>query len=432
VTAGPTVASGGRTPSNRPRKSFYAKLKPGPGHSSHEVRADQRARLFAAVIELTAERGYDGLTVRGISRTSGVSTRTFYVHFANVEECFAATYRSIMRWVAEQLAEATATSRDRGAALRTWIQVLVDSAAADPQAARMALIDCYDGGPAMLREIETATAGVERQVAAGPDDFPQTLGLAIVAGVERVLRTKVLEGRAGELPLTEGDLANWVDSVDALEAIPPSDLPSRPPKRRLPPRAGQKDPGFAAFEAIGGDRGRILAAVAKLSLTNGFWALNLPDIRREAGVSRRQLDTLYGGVTDCYLDAIETLTVAAACRAVQAGEAGSTWRDRVERISDRFCTELASSPLLARLGFIDIFATGSAGLRCRERLITRAAESLRREAPRADRKAELAAVASISACWRLVQTELVTTGSSRDAPSFLTRLVLQDQTMSQV
>lgn len=397
-------APDGRAPFTRPRKVRYSKLKPGPGQSAEEVRADQRARLHGATIELTAERGYAALTVRGISRTAGVSTRTLYAHFENVEECFASTYRWIMRRAAEQLPDGEATREEWENGVCEWIRMLMASVAANPHAGKLALVDSYDGGPAMLREIEVATSALEQKLAEGPVSRP--LSQAILAGVERVVRTKLLEGREVELPRLDSELADWVLGVTDLESASESGsrLTSTGP-RPLPPTSARRDPAFAAFDAIGGDRGRVLAAIARLSVAKGYWNLTATDLRREAGVSRRQLDGLFDGIGSCYAEASQVLLTAAARQAIDESDESLSWSGRIEQIVQCLCAEVARSPLLARLGFIDVFTPGSAGLLRRERLLTRSAMWLHRSAPAGQRPSELVAEASIAASWRLVQAE---------------------------
>lgn len=406
-------------------RPLYVKLKPGPGHSADEVRTSQRARIHRAMYELVAERGYAGLTVRGLSRTSEVSTRTFYTQFANVEDCFASTYRSIMKGAADRLSETITRSRDRSEGLRSSIRVLANLVADNPQAARLALIDCYDGGPAMLREVEIATASIERQLAAGPAPLPLPLSQGVVAGVERVLRSKLLEDRQDELPGIAGALATWVLSVCDRPAPPPAPT-STPPA--LPPRrtSGRSDPGFTAFEAIDGDRGRVLAAVAKLSAKEGYWALTPPKLRREAGVSRRHFDLLFESVEHCYLEAIEVMALAGARRAVEKVTA-TTWEHRVPQLARHACTEIAASAHLSRLAFSELYASGSTGLRCREHLLSRAASWMRTSAPSRHGMSELTAEASVAASWRLMQVELTAKGPAsrlRDAPPFIAHVVL--------
>jgi len=51
----------------------YAKLHPGPGWTREQAASHQRARIYAAMIELVAERGYGAVTVRELVRFAGVS-----------------------------------------------------------------------------------------------------------------------------------------------------------------------------------------------------------------------------------------------------------------------------------------------------------------------------------------------------------------------
>ena len=411
-------------PSEASRSHLLAKLKPGPGQLPEEVRASQQARIRHAMVELVAERGYSGVTIRGLVRTSGVSTSTFYRHFPNVEECFASTYRAIMLRAFKHLSDETESSRDWEKGLRKGIRTLTLAVARNPHAARLALVDCYDGGPAMLREVETATSTIERRLVEGEVPLPTRLGQGAVAGVERVIRTKLLEGLEQQLPETAEELADWVLSLYDLEPEPRLGLKLEGDGPR--PLALRKDPAFAVFDAIGGDRGRILAAVAKLSAAGGYWNLTLPSVRREAGVSRRNFNAIFAGVDACYLEAVEVLARAAVRTAAKESSASTGRPGRVEPFAISLCEQIARSPLMARLGFIDVFAPGGAGLRCRERLVTEAAQMLL-AARRDPVVSGSAAEATASAGWRLLQAELQeATGSapSQESAALLTQLPL--------
>jgi AcrR family transcriptional regulator len=49
-----------------------------------------RERILDAMIELVAERGFAGVTVKLVTSRAQVSSRTFYEHFAGLEACFSA------------------------------------------------------------------------------------------------------------------------------------------------------------------------------------------------------------------------------------------------------------------------------------------------------------------------------------------------------
>ena len=48
------------------------------------------------MIALVDSAGWSGVRVRTLARTAGVSTATFYKHFANADECLASTYDAVM------------------------------------------------------------------------------------------------------------------------------------------------------------------------------------------------------------------------------------------------------------------------------------------------------------------------------------------------
>ena len=57
------------------------RLRPGPGTPREDVLANQRQRLFGAMVASVAERGYVATTVNDLAEISGVSSRTFYDFF---------------------------------------------------------------------------------------------------------------------------------------------------------------------------------------------------------------------------------------------------------------------------------------------------------------------------------------------------------------
>ncbi|HWY90926.1 MAG TPA: helix-turn-helix domain-containing protein, partial [Solirubrobacteraceae bacterium] len=71
----------------------YHKLPPGVrgrnGLSRDQVVQHQRTRLYEAMVEIAATRGYQATTIKAISALAGVSRQTFYDLFgADKEACF--------------------------------------------------------------------------------------------------------------------------------------------------------------------------------------------------------------------------------------------------------------------------------------------------------------------------------------------------------
>lgn len=404
----------GRKGTRAHKSSLYRKLKPGPGHSASEVVANQRARLRRAMVELVAERGFSGVTVRGLSSTAGVSTRTFYAHFPNAEECFTSTFESVMRTALKRFTASGMTDADWELAIRSGLTSLMREIGANPSAGRLALVESFSAGPAMLREMSFATRDFEQFMLdtfnAAPDRvaLPMPIIQSIAAGAERVVRSRLLAGHAAELPKVSEALADWALSMHdpAVAELPVPEAAAG--ERRAVRRAGDaRKPGTGEFAAIGCERGRILAAVIRLSAADGYWNLTVPRIRREAEVSRRAFDTHFENVSQCYLKGIEALTARAAMRAQRKGEGAGSWEGRVFRVAKAYCTEVARSPALAQLSYVEIFAPGQEGLTARERMITNTAGRLRQVAGEGATITELGAEASAAASWRIVQGEVV-------------------------
>src|SRR2546421_12380551 len=54
----------------------------------------QRARMYHAIVRAVSEKGYAKVTVADVVALAGVSRRTFYEHFKDVEDCFVEAYEA--------------------------------------------------------------------------------------------------------------------------------------------------------------------------------------------------------------------------------------------------------------------------------------------------------------------------------------------------
>jgi AcrR family transcriptional regulator len=385
----------------------FAKLRPGPGRPSVEVEKNQRARLRTALLEQVVAEGYRSVTVRGLARTAGVSTRTLYRIYGNVEDCFAATYDSV---VAEAIERATIAVGRRGsgeAALRIGLRELTQAIAENPRQARFVLLDANAAGPRLREGIRARNTDFEALLAEalaripGWSAAPAGMTRAMVAGVTHAARARMIAEYKAE-PLFADRLANWILSL-RLPAMPKSPgLPapmSRSSEGRYPCL-----PASLAGKA-GDERGRILAATARIGAQDGYAALSISRIRSAAGVSRRVFDRNFDSVEDCFLAAVEELVLAAIAESKRL-VVGDSWEQRVRSGSFALCAAAARNSALARFAFVDVLEPGLEGLRRRQRAIAMAAAHLRRAAPPDARPGELVGEASVAASWELIETEL--------------------------
>lgn len=117
--------------------------------SREEVSASQRRRLLHAVTEEVGEFGYSATTATRVFRRAGVSSRAFYEHFADVQDCFLSAYDECVRTTNRVLAEIEVASSSApvgrfDALLGAYLQLLADH----PNVARTFLVEIYSAGPA--------------------------------------------------------------------------------------------------------------------------------------------------------------------------------------------------------------------------------------------------------------------------------------------
>src|SRR6201995_3848054 len=81
----------------------FKKLKPGPGLSRDAVATDQKLRLRRALSSMTAEVGFEAVTVRGLLRRAGISSSSFYKHYDSIEDCLAAIVGATIRGAVDDI-----------------------------------------------------------------------------------------------------------------------------------------------------------------------------------------------------------------------------------------------------------------------------------------------------------------------------------------
>jgi AcrR family transcriptional regulator len=117
-----------------------------------ERRAEQRDRLLRAACDVFAERGYAGAGIEEIVARARASRSTFYVFFANKEECLLAVFASgLERVAAEVTATVLATASepmDPTERVRHEVRATARALAADPAMARVLLIEIVGATPA--------------------------------------------------------------------------------------------------------------------------------------------------------------------------------------------------------------------------------------------------------------------------------------------
>jgi AcrR family transcriptional regulator len=161
----------------------------------------QRARIMAAFVEVTRERGAPRVTVAHVVARSGVSRRTFYELFEDREACFLAVFDEAIERAAARVLPAFEEARvGWGAQIRAGLTALLEFLDDEPGLGALCVIDTLGAGPAVLeRRAEIVQILVDAVDRGRPEAkrglHPTRLtGEGVVGGLLSVLYARMASG----------------------------------------------------------------------------------------------------------------------------------------------------------------------------------------------------------------------------------------------
>ena len=406
----PTTEAPRPEPPDRP-EPLYVKLRPGPNGDHDAVASNQRSRLIGAMIEEVAERGYAATTLARLVGLAGVSKRAFHELFRTKEAYFLATYDAIVGNAIRRIGAAYRSEGDWQARLRAGFAAYAAEVVDEPKAARLVLVEVLGAGPAAVARMRRTRLIFEETVSASfseaPDGItlPPLIAKGIVCGVERITRQRLLAGDVAELPALADELLAWALSycspaAAGLGAVSPEQCDGLAP--------------CCSRARSEGDWARLLRCAAQIAATGGYTQLSPSRIAGEAGVTEARFDELFESSEQCFLDALDRLSLEAlvcATRAAQRTDGLAAVHAGIAAL----LRHIATSPVLVQVAFVEIFALGPAGIERRERLLGQFTDQLMRGLPQSRAPSRLAADASIGAVWGILHHH-VTRGATHLLP----------------
>jgi AcrR family transcriptional regulator len=208
-----------------------ARLPPGRHGLPREfVTHNQRERLIAGLAEAVAEGGYSGTTIAHITRAAAVSRRTFYEHFASKDECFVAAYDTVMAELRERVTSAFEEHEEWPQAIKAGIDAMLEFLAAEPNLARLCMVEALVAGPAVVERYDAAIQSFVPYFKEGREGRPPevlarlspTTEEALVGGMVSLISRRVIAGKAEELEdllpdLVEFTLTPYLGSAEAAK-----------------------------------------------------------------------------------------------------------------------------------------------------------------------------------------------------------------------
>lgn len=163
----------------------------------------QRERLLAAVVRVSAAKGYEATSVADILEEAGVGRESFYELFDDKRDCILAAHAALVdhleatvKAVYDEPGPWTGRVRKSVAAMLEWF-------AADPAAAKVTVVELAAVGSISRRRFQEDFQRFTKLLEEGREDSgpgrPQAAELAIGAGLARVYE-EVIRGRTADLP----------------------------------------------------------------------------------------------------------------------------------------------------------------------------------------------------------------------------------------
>jgi AcrR family transcriptional regulator len=196
------------------------------GFSREQVAHNQRERLIAGLATAVAEHGYNAVTITHVTKAAKVSRRVFYENFERKEDCFLAAFDVVVDHVRELVAAAVEAAPDWPhqaiAAAREALAFL----AAEPDLARLCLVEAQSAGPAVAARFLAAVGELEAPLRKGRGErsgeraLPPTTEESTTGALVSLAARKVSAGEAerlGELlpDFTEFILSPYLGPAEA-------------------------------------------------------------------------------------------------------------------------------------------------------------------------------------------------------------------------
>jgi len=191
------------------------------GLAHHDLRiyryADPRRRIFDAMIETVAHRGYDLTTIERVASVAGVPTAIFDEHFEDKRECFLHTLDELIARLEQTIQARVDEQMPWPERIEVGLRALLTELAAHPDSSRVAMVECLSAGEAAIARLHRLMARLAaildqgRTHACGEsvdwvEYLPPQISTAVVGGIVQIVHRQVLEDRTDELAAMLPDL----------------------------------------------------------------------------------------------------------------------------------------------------------------------------------------------------------------------------------
>ncbi len=178
--------------------------------------ATQRERLLDAMAQTVAVQGYAATSVADVLQAARISRRTFYERFADKEDCFLAAYDAIAEVCHMRVSVAFNAAASWSDGVGDGLDALLSALAAEPQFARLAVVEVLGAGPRGLARRDATMQRFATFIQEGRAQFdeqrsphPDVVAQAIVGGIYELLYSRIVRGETERLPELSPELLHY-------------------------------------------------------------------------------------------------------------------------------------------------------------------------------------------------------------------------------
>jgi len=186
---------------------------PGAG-SPRSERLDeiQRDRIFDSLLAVLGKGGLPALTLNRVALNAGMSTRTFYAYFEDIDDCLLAAYRTYADQLGGELRDAWQAADRWPDKVRAALAAALAFAVRRPLVARFLAAEAQAGSCALRAAQAASIDALAAKLGEGRRLYPAAAGLnplterVMVAGAVALLGDRLLAGEFERLAALEREL----------------------------------------------------------------------------------------------------------------------------------------------------------------------------------------------------------------------------------
>ena len=387
------------------------------------------------MVEAVARRGYEKATVTEVVALAGVSKTAFYRNFCSKQECFFATFDEIVTRGTGQIATAYGSKQEPEERLRAAFERFAELISAQPEAARLVIVDSVSLGAASVEPRARTAAIFESLIHANlpkaptAGKVPRVTIRAIVGGFRSIVYRSLRDGKPERIGECAAELMQWAFDYQReaeRRAAGAEDVGARL-VAALGPAAGgwAASPGLpaegsslsweepansACSRAELSQRERIMRATAQVAVEKGYAGLSIAAISAAAGTSNQTFYEHFDSKQAAFLASYEALVRRALERIATAVAAQDDWLAGTAAGIVALLGCFVQDPMLRTLAFVERPAAGVAALERAETLLELFTAFLRPEplpAGVARRPPDIVVEAIAGGLWAAVQAETI-------------------------